>query len=117
MKPEEYPSNVTLAQGLTKLLWTKVEPDLLRIQQKMWENGTIQVVAGLSCVVKYQQPAEKSGKITVTLTPKKWDEKKSEKEFDTTMDERDIGDITGHFHVLPIHAFRSAVDEILKAKQ
>jgi hypothetical protein len=33
------------------------------------------------------------------------------------MDERDIGDITGHFHVLPIHAFKSAVNEILKAKQ
>ena len=116
MKPEEYPNNVTLAQGLTQLLWTKVEPDVLRIQSKMWENGTLQIIAGLSCVVKYQQPAEKSGKVTVTVTPKKGDEKKAEKEFDTTMDMQDIGDVTGHFHVLPIHAFKSAVHAILKNK-
>lgn len=116
MKPEEYPNNVVLAQGLWKLLWTKIDPDIFRIQQKMSENATIQIVTDLSCTVKYQQPAEKSGKVTVTLTPKKWDEIKSEKEFDTTMDERDIGDVTGHFHVLPIHAFKSAVHEIINKK-
>ncbi len=116
MKSEEYPNNVVLAQAISKLVWAKVEPDILRIQDKLRDNATIQIVTGLSCTVKYQQPAEKSGKVTVTLTPKKWDEIKSEKEFDTTMDERDIGDVTGHFHVLPIHAFKSAVHEIINKK-
>jgi hypothetical protein len=55
--------------------------------------------------------------VTVTVTPKKGNEKKAEKEFDTTMDMQDIGDITGHFHVLPIHAFKSAVHAILKNKK
>ncbi len=83
----------------------------------MRENVTLQIIDGLTCVVKYKKPAEKSGTVTVTIKPKKGDEKNLEKEFDTEMSEDDIGDIKGHFHVLPVHAFKSAVNEILNPKQ
>jgi len=116
MKSEEYPSNVILAQGIGKALGRKIEPDVLRIQNEMAKKVELEIIDGLKCDVRYHIPLEKSGKVTVTLTPKTGKPKTVIKEFDTELEDDDIENIDAYSHRLPILAFKSAIGEILKSK-
>lgn len=114
MKLEDYPNEERLAKGLEKVLKKKVDANSLRVRAKIWESvKDLRITPGLRCTVKYKQPTETTWSVIVIAERDDWTEIQVQKEFDTSMDVGDVGEIDGYFHKLPIHAFKSAVMGVL----
>lgn len=114
MKLHEYPDARELAEKLSKLTGTSVTEAQISVAETEGTKLEKEVNKKIKYLLRYTSLDKKEGTVTVTVQAKKWTDRKVTKAFDVEMETQDVENIESYTHKLPIHAFKSAIAEIIR---